>query len=172
MSTYQAPTRAESQTSGTEAELLASFLDANRSTLLAKCDGLTLEQLQLRPVEHSSMSLLGLVRHMALVEQWWFDRIFLGSNDELVFSDPSDPDYEWNSLESSLEETFAVFNRCVERSRDAVSERGLGEEAIGSDRRGGYRTLRWIYLHMLDEYARHNGHADLLRELIDGRVGF
>lgn len=172
VTTYKSPDRTHSLNYGSEQELLESFLSSNRSTLLAKCDGLTLEQLRQRPVATSSMSLLGLVRHMALVEQWWFEKVLRGDESTLVFSDAADPDYEWNNLDSSIEETFETFYAVTERINDYVSTCTLDQEAVGEDRRSGHRTLRWIYLHMIEEYARHNGHADLLRELIDGSVGF
>ena len=172
MTTYQAPPRIYSLDEGSERELLDSFLDENRSTLLMKCDGLTIEQLRLRPIPGSTMSLLGFVRHMTLVEQWWFERIFEGNAEPLFYSSEEDPDFEWNSLDSGLQATFDLFSSITQRINVAVCSRSLDDRSIGIDSDGGLRTLRWIYIHMIEEYARHNGHADVIREMIDGVTGF
>jgi uncharacterized damage-inducible protein DinB len=156
---------------GQERAMLEGWLDYHRETLLFKCAGLTAEQLKLRSVEPSTMSLLGLVRHMADVERSWFRRRFLGEAvPPLFFSDDS-PDGEFDDVDTAdAEADFATFRAEVELARGAAAGHGL-DETFWHDRRQARMSLRWIYLHMIEEYARHNGHADLLRERIDGVTG-
>jgi len=109
---------------------------------------------------------------MTLVEQWWFERIFEGNAEPLFYSSEEDPDFEWNSLDSGLKDTFDLFSSITQRINVAVRSRSFDDRSIGIDSDGGLRTLRWIYIHMIEEYARHNGHADVIREMIDGVTGF
>jgi hypothetical protein len=125
-----------------------------------------------RSAEPSTLSLLGLVRHMAMVERWWFRQNFLGADLPTLYVRDDDMDAEFNDVDSAdAEADFARFHEEVAASRDAVAGRDL-DEVFHSGSRGSEMNLRWVYLHMLDEYARHNGHADLLRERIDGATGF
>ncbi|GGO30845.1 hypothetical protein GCM10010116_61770 [Microbispora rosea subsp. aerata] len=137
-----------------------------------KCEGLTEEQLRLRSVPPFGMSLLGLVRHMADVERIWFRRRLNGEDlDGIYFSD-ADPDGEFDNVDTaSAEEAFSTWRAEIEHAR-AIEESCADLDATTkSPRRGVHYSLRWIMCHMIEEYARHNGHADLLRERIDGATG-
>ena len=162
--------RQENLPADTERESLERYLDWHRETLLWKCGGLTGEQLASRPLPSTTLSLLGLVRHMALVERWWFRINFLGQKSlEKLYSTDEDPDGDFdNGTADSAEADFAVFDEEVRLARQACARRGLDEMFEG---RRHTLTLRWVYLHMIEEYARHLGHADLLREAIDGAKG-
>jgi Protein of unknown function (DUF664) len=154
-----------------EREALDGWLDYHRDTLLFKCQGLTGEQLARRAVAPSSLSLLGLVRHMAEVERSWFRRRF-GGDQELgdLYCSPEQPDGDFDDAQpDGAEEAFATFGQECALARQAVAGRGLDETFIHP--RHGLFDLRWIYIHMIEEYARHNGHADILREQIDGVTG-
>ena len=171
---WTAPTveRAEPARIAGERESLEQWLEFHRETLLMKCTGLSAEQLKARPVPPSPLSLLGLVRHMTEVERWWF-RMHAG-NEQIEFP------YSQENERADFEETdgadaeadIETFRREIEAAQAAVSGRGLDEvvESRGHDKEAR-RDIRWIYLHMIEEYARHNGHADLIRECIDGSVG-
>jgi uncharacterized damage-inducible protein DinB len=159
--------------SGPEREQLESWLAFYRATLLKKCSGLSLEGLSRRPVESSPMSLLGMIRHMTFVEQVWFDVRFAGNEVVEYYRRPDDREVEWSELDSAtLDEVVANFQRACETSdelarghelQEMVTTPGAGREQV---------DLRWIYLHMIEEYARHCGHADILRELVDGTTGY
>ncbi|MDX6395294.1 MAG: hypothetical protein QOJ73_6357 [Streptosporangiaceae bacterium] len=154
-----------------ERESLETWLDYHRATLLHKCAGLTGDQLATRAVPPSSLSLLGLVRHMAEVELSWFRRRFAGHS-QLPYLYCSDevPDGDFDLAESSgAEADFATFVAECDLARQAAAGRSLDETFPG--REGAPIDLRWVYVHMIEEYARHNGHADLLRERIDGVTG-
>ncbi|WP_141576037.1 DinB family protein [Actinomadura sp. WMMA1423] len=149
---------------------LEAYLDFHRATLLLKCGGLTGEQLASRPLPSTNLTLLGLVRHLAENERWWFRRNFDGQSalgDLYCSEEHPDGDFDLGTA-AGAEEDFAVHSREVELARQATKGRSLEEEFPG---RNGTLTLRWVYLHMLEEYARHNGHADLLREAIDDFTG-
>ena len=156
---------------GDERVMLESWLEFHRTTLLRKCAGLTGVQLAARSVEPSSLSLLGLVRHMTEVERWWFRRRFAGEPLGDVYCTPDSEDGDFDDLDATrAREDFDRFAAECEAARAAVSGRALDETFL-HPRRGAEMSLRWIYVHMIEEYARHNGHADLLRERIDGRTG-
>jgi hypothetical protein len=150
---------------------LAAYLDYHRDTLALKCAGLTDVELWTRAVPPSTLSLLGLVRHMTEVERGWFGRrIARRDLPPLYFSDPDNPDGDFLDLESpDVATVFAVWRDTCAESRDIVANASL--ETLGKRNDGSDVTLRWIMMHMLEEYARHNGHADLLRERIDGATG-
>jgi uncharacterized damage-inducible protein DinB len=167
----QEPDRHEPPHAGSERELLETFLDYYRGTLLVKCAGLNEEQLRARACEPSTLTLLGLVQHMTNVEQNWFQRIFLGLEVDFVYHGQRDRDREFNDLEGATSDQ-------VERDFLAVCEqsRAIGEahDLDEFERRSNDEwrvNLRWIYVHLIEEYARHCGHADLLRESIDGATG-
>jgi len=149
---------------------LDHFLDWHRETLLHKCAGLTGEQLNSRPLPMTSLSLLGLIRHMALVERWWFRmRFFNDDSLEQIFTTEEDRDGDFNAgTAESAEADYAVYLEEADLARKAVAGHDLDEEFQG---RRQVMSLRWVYLHMIEEYARHLGHADLLREAIDGVTG-
>ena|SRR5664279_212540 len=154
-----------------ETEMLTGWLDYQRATLAMKCEGLSDSQLRERAVRPSTMSLLGLVRHMAEVERNWFRRV-LAQEDAPphYYSDPDDPDGDFDNVDSAdVAEAFATwgaecdFARAFTAGAPTLDQTGL--------RRGERVSVRWVLVHMIEEYARHNGHADLLRERIDGVVG-
>jgi uncharacterized damage-inducible protein DinB len=157
---------------GDERTMLESWLEFHRQTLLRKCAGLTPEQLVLRSAEPSDMSLLGLVRHMTEVERAWFRRRFAAEPLDFLYCDVDDnPDGDFDDADAGgAEADLAAFTREIELARAAAAGHGL-EETFYHSHRQVEMSLRWIYLHMIEEYARHNGHADLLRERIDGTTG-
>jgi uncharacterized damage-inducible protein DinB len=159
--------------SGGEREQLLSWLAFYRATLLKKCSGLSFENLCRRPVESSTMSLLGMLRHMTFVEQVWFDARFAGNDVVEYYKQPDDRDAEWNELNSAtLEEVVANFNTACETSDELARGHELDEMVTKPGVNRDPVDLRWIYLHMIEEYARHCGHADILRELVDGATGY
>jgi uncharacterized damage-inducible protein DinB len=170
--TWTAPavTRIPMPTLGDERPHLQGWLDHHRQTLLLKCAGLTAEQLRTAAVEPSGLTLLGLVRHMAEVERWWFRRCFAGQQLADLYCSEASPDGDFDDLATAdAEADLATFHREVELADQAAAGRDLTEEFTNA--RGRRLHLRWIYLHMIEEYARHNGHADLIRERIDGTTG-
>jgi len=161
--------------SGGERELLGQYLDFQRQTVLAKTDGLNREQMARRH-EPSALTLAGLLYHLALVEESWLEERFLG----LPVREPwigvdfdADPEWEFRtSAELEPEQLRQRYREACERSRQAaVQADGLDQLSVQPLRDGRRFTLRWVLLHLLEETARHAGHADLLREAIDGTVG-
>lgn len=159
-----------------EKETLWNYLKHYRITLEMKCDGLDAEQLARRAVPPSPLSLLGLVRHLAHVEQSWFQRILQGQADlpKLFGKTAETPDADFDGAVADpavVEEAWASWRREV-RDADAWLA-ALSEEDLGRTvpRGGDEIPVRDVLVHMVEEYARHVGHADLLRECIDGRVG-
>ena len=154
-------TRTWPPTSGGERAMLDGLLDYHRETLLWKCAGLTHEQLTQR-LPTSSLSLLGLVRHLTEVERGWFFDVL-----DFRPAPPIHPD-EWEDASVPADEVLARYRSEVDVIRRDVAPVPLDFEYVY---RGKTYSLRWVFLHMIEEYARHNGHADLLREAIDGVVG-
>jgi uncharacterized damage-inducible protein DinB len=151
---------------------LDSWLDYHRATLLWKCAGLTAEQLAVRPVPTSALSLLGLVRHMAECERLWFRQRFAGEDVRRLYWLPGRLQAEIDlAAAESAEADFAAFATEVAAARTTVERRRLDETFVYGTQGQPERDLRWVYVHMIEEYARHNGHADMIRELIDGRTG-
>ena len=150
--------------------MLTVWLEYQRSTLLWKCDSLQGPELVRQGIPPSSLSLLGLVRHMTYVEWNWFERVFVGSQAPPPISLEGDPDADFNDLHPSAAlADIDRFRRQCDVSRSIVEKaEDLDCVAASPDRPV---SLRWIMIHMIEEYARHNGHADLLREQIDGSVG-
>ncbi len=162
-------TRVRPPLQGDERETLEKFLDYHRDTLLRKVDGLTDEQLKRHSVAPSNLTLLGLVRHMAEVERGWFaDLCGLDSTWIFCTEDNLDGDFD-DVADADPEADLATYRAEVEKYRRAVA--ALPLDAVKHGRRDRDFSLRWILVHMIEEYARHNGHADLLREAIDGTVG-
>jgi len=154
-----------------ERQMLEARLDFHRQTLLSTCSGLTAEQLRQRSAPPSTMSLLGLVRHMTDVERGWFRRRIAGEDVGYLYSSEADPDGEFDNVEDAdAEQDFAAYLGEVELARRAAARREL-DEIFHHTRLAVDMSVRWVYLHMIEEYARHNGHADLLRERIDGVTG-
>ncbi|MGH3736110.1 MAG: DinB family protein [Micromonosporaceae bacterium] len=156
---------------GGERETLRGFLEYHRATLAMKCDGLSDEQLRQRSMPPSTLTLLGLVRHMAEVERTWFRRVIDGEDIPLVWSDAGDYQVAYDASAASRSEAFDAWQAEVAHSRrieaDAASLDVTGHQA----RWGADVSLRLVMHHVTLEYARHNGHADFLREGIDGTVG-
>jgi uncharacterized damage-inducible protein DinB len=147
---------------------LQGFLDHHRGTLLQKCAGLTDSHLRRRAVEPSGLSLLGLVRHMTEVERGWFRRR-IGGDPSIpeLYCTPENPDGDFDDVDTAdAEAAFAAYTEEIALADAAAAPHDLGETF--TSRRGQQLSVRWAYLHMIEEYARHNGHADLLRERIDG----
>ncbi|MFD3593083.1 DinB family protein [Nocardia sp. NPDC058640] len=156
---------------GAERPMLQSWLDFHRQTLLGKCGGLDGEQLAVRSVEPSKLTLLGLVRHLTDVERSWFRAWAAGEPLEPIYYSEAAPDNDFDALDSlSAEDVFAAYHAEVAACDAAIADLPLDHVFRAPWRDTGY-TLRWAYLHMIEEYARHNGHADLLRERIDGVTG-
>jgi uncharacterized damage-inducible protein DinB len=158
-----------------ELEMLTGWLEHHRGILIWKCEGLSAEQLRRRAVEPSTLSLLGLVRHMAEVERGWFQQVFVGEDVPDLYDRSADEDADFNDVDQAdPAEAFAEFERECAASRQIV-EQAQSLDALSkqpSERTGQPWSLRWIVTHMIEEYARHNGHADLLRERIDGATGY
>jgi uncharacterized damage-inducible protein DinB len=154
-----------------ERAMLEAWLEFHRTTLLLKCEGLDDQARKRRPVSTSKLSLQGLIRHMANVERNWFGRVLPNdASTPPVWGDPAIEDSELFPLDDADWETdVAAWSAECEASRAAAVGRQLDDTGL---RHGEPCSLRWIYVHMIEEYARHNGHADLLRELIDGQVGW
>jgi uncharacterized damage-inducible protein DinB len=150
---------------------LEAWLDYHRQTLLWKCQGLTHEQLATRSSEPSDMSLLGLVRHMTDVERWWFRTCLRSEKTDGPFGPTSHPSADFDDVDSMPAElVWEAFTRECSAA-DAAADGLPLEQTFSHPRRGDQIELRWLYVHMIEEYARHNGHADLLRERIDGSTG-
>jgi len=152
-----------------ERQMLDAWLDFQRDTLAVKCDGLTGEQLRQRAVPPSSLSLLGLVRHMAEGERQWFKLVLGGEQIPYHYYTDDTPEAEFEVDGADVAEAFGTWrSECADARKLAAAAPSL--DATGTQD-GKEFSLRWIMIHMIEEYARHNGHADLLRERIDGTVG-
>ena len=153
-----------------ERTMLDAWLDFQRDILLWKCQDVPAEDLVRRTVEPSTLSLIGLVRHMAEVERSWFRRVLAGEDAGPIYDYTDSDDADFDDVDpAQVEADLAMFRDEVVRCREVSA--GFGLDAVGTNRHGKSISLRWIYVHMIEEYARHNGHADLIRERIDGRTG-
>ncbi len=163
--------RTEPPPAAPEREMLVAWLAYHRDTLRWKCDGLAPDQLRMRSVSPSTMSLIGLVRHMAEVERNWFRRGIAGEDaPPMYYSRETDPDGDFDNVDTAdVDEAFSTWKRECEAADAIIAAHSMDD----ADTRPGEWgvTLRWILVHMIEEYARHNGHADLLRERIDGATG-
>jgi uncharacterized damage-inducible protein DinB len=162
-----------------EAETLLAFLDYHRATFRAKVAGVDAAGLA-ATVGPSTMTLGGMMKHLTLVETSWISRVLLGGE----LGEPwasvdwdGDPDWEWRTGSTEpADELFAAYDAAValasRQVTDVLAQDGLDAVSVRPSRTEGTPfSLRWILLHLLEEYARHNGHADLLRESVDGTVG-
>jgi Protein of unknown function (DUF664) len=166
--------RTDPQRASDERTMLDEWLEFHRATLLNKCAGLDAEQLRRRSCEPSTLSLLGLVRHLTDVERGWFLRGVAKRTSQdvppLYYSDEN-PEGDFDDVDTADPKTvFATYQQACAEIRAAVAGAGP-DDTFGEGREGGPISVRWVYLHMIEEYARHNGHADLLRERIDGATG-
>ncbi|WP_059006085.1 DinB family protein [Streptomyces specialis] len=151
--------------------MLRAYLDYHRATLAMKCDGLTDEELRRRSMPPSTLTLLGLVRHMAEVERAWFRRVIGGEDVPLVWSDEEDYQRAYDAGDSTRAEAFAAWHEEVAHARRVEAAAESLDVTAHQPRWNTDVSLRLVMLHMIHEYARHNGHADFLREAIDGTVG-
>ena len=162
--------RPETPLQADERTMLTSFLDFHRATLAWKCSGLTDAQLRERSVPPSTLSLIGLVRHLTEVERSWFRRVLLGEDAPPIYYSDADPDGDLHNVGTAdVAEAFAQWEEECALARKAVA--ATPSLDVAGERRGEQYSLRWIMNHMIEEYARHNGHADLLRQRIDGATG-
>ncbi|PZS35992.1 MAG: Mini-circle protein [Pseudonocardiales bacterium] len=164
--------RHDGPTVGDERNMILGFLRDQRNTLERKCAGVDAD-LSRRAVQPSTLSLLGLVRHLADVERRWFRQVLAGQDAPPHFSSDHDPDADFNGATPDA----AIVAEAWDRWRDeiAFADRFVADapdlDVFGTDSWRGTVSLRWVLVHMVEEYARHNGHADLLRERIDGALG-
>ena len=154
-----------------EREMLEAWLEYHRITLLLKCEGLDDAGRKARPIPTSKLSLHGLIRHCAEVERNWFRRTLLKEpKAPFIWFDVKVEDSELVPLDDAdWDADLAAWHAECDASRAAAARFDLDHTGV---RRGEDVSLRWIYNHMIEEYARHNGHADLIRELVDGQVGW
>ncbi|CAL9611480.1 DinB family protein [Streptomyces pilosus] len=164
--------RTEPATDADERSMLEGWLDYHRATLARKCEGLTDGQLRTASVPPSELSLMGLVRHMAEVERGWFRRVLAGEDAGPLYYSEADRDGEFHLGEGDTwDEAHATWQAEIDAARRAAAGFALDDPSRAGDRVSDAYSLRWIYTHMIEEYARHNGHADLIRERIDGATG-
>jgi uncharacterized damage-inducible protein DinB len=154
---------------GSEKEVLAGFLDHYRQTLLDICEGLSEDQLR-RPMVPSGTSLLGMLKHLAFTERGWFQEGVANERFDYPF-DTEDPDADFRIEEGeTVEDIFDLYRHACERSRQALDAASLDDMIDDPDRSADY-NVRWVVVHMIEETARHAGHADIMRELLDGKTG-
>jgi len=158
-----------------ERTTLLQFLDEHRDILRRKCAGLTAEQLD-TPLPPSDMTLGGMMKHLAYVESWWISAVLRGQPQGMPWDAvdwAADEDWDWHSArDDSPEAVRTLYEREVARADAVIAGADLEELAVLTSERSGERAnLRWILVHLIEEYARHCGHADLIRELIDGATG-
>lgn len=177
MTTFRADDRTDPPLAADEAATLLGFLDYQRDTLRWKCSGLTADQLA-TALPPTRMTLGGLLKHLAVVEAGWLNQVFAGGLQKPSWFeeiDHDDPDWSFTSASAAspeqlfrwLEESIEISDRVI---ADALAGPGMGALSEPGDE-GQRFSLRWIVCHLIEEYARHNGHADLLREAIDGSTG-
>ncbi len=158
-----------------ERESLIAWLEYHRETLAMKCDGLTAEQLCQRSVPTTTMTLIGLVRHMAEVERGWFGRCIGGVSEAdappIFYDAETNIDGDFDDVDpATVDGDMATWRAEIARSDEMLAEVDL-DDVRHHDRWDEDLDVRWVVVHMIEEYARHNGHADLLREAIDGTTG-
>ncbi|MDQ3784119.1 MAG: DinB family protein [Actinomycetota bacterium] len=161
------PQRVDPPAAAPELVMLTAWLDFHRATLLRRLEGLDDVDLR-RPLVPSGTSLLGIVKHLAYVERWWFCIVFAGQQLDVPWTD-EDPDADWRiEPDDTTDEVITLYGREIARARTCIEGAGPDDVARYPN---SQKTLRWVMAHMIEETARHNGHADIIRELIDGRTG-
>ncbi|MEV6635489.1 DinB family protein [Actinoplanes sp. NPDC051470] len=171
MTTWTAPVvdRQHKAKAGDERTMLESLLDYHRATLLTKCAGLTAGQLKQHATDPSSMSLLGLIRHLTEVERGWFRRGAAHEDLDMFYCSEANPDGDFDDVgDADAEADYANHLAELDKVRAVAAGLSLNQTFTRNDTTF---NVRWVYLHLIEEYARHNGHADLLRERIDGVTG-
>jgi len=156
---------------GGEKEILTAFLDWHRETFELKCADVAPERLSDKGIPPSGLSLHGLLRHLAGVERWWFRQQFEGEDVAMLYYSDEDPDQDFDTLDGDPAAALAVWRAECGRSREIVASASSLDQSGIRKRDGQPFSLRWLLVNMIAEYARHDGHADLLRERIDGRTG-
>jgi hypothetical protein len=168
--TWSGDTRPPLPLVGSERELLTAYLDHHRATFAQKCAGVALADLSRRSMPPSTLTLHGLLRHLTGVERWWFQVNFAGDDVPLLYYSDDDPEQDFERLDGDVDEAWSVWRRECDRSREIVAAHDLDDTGTRV-RDGAPFSLRSALLKMIAEYAQHNGHADLLREGIDGATG-
>ena len=163
--------RTDPDEQGGELDTLGQFLDYHRATLQMKCDALTAEQLATPAVAPANLTLLGLVRHLSEVERYWCAEVLDGQDVAPLYCSEEDPDGDLDRLDSApVEQVWSRYRADVAESRRILATFSDGAEP--ARRTSGSRPrVRWVLTHLIEEYARHNGHADLLRQALDGGTG-
>jgi uncharacterized damage-inducible protein DinB len=162
--------RTEPPSVADERTSLTAWLDYQRATLLLKCEGLSDEQLR-RPMVASGTSLLGLVKHLTEVEHGWFVNTFAQLDEPPVFITEDDPEADMTATaDETVQQLVEGYRAACARSREIVARAGSLDEVVPHHHLGRV-DLRWVLTHMIEETARHNGHADILREQLDGSTG-
>lgn len=155
---------------GTETETLLGFLQFLRETVVLKCSGLSEEQMRATPTV-SSMTLLGMVKHLTIVERYWFQGVFLDADVDLPWSE-EDPNGDWRTNDGdTTEAALAAYVDQCSQSDQIVNSYDMDELAKWATSDEERRSLRWIVTHLIEETGRHCGHADILREALDGVTG-
>jgi hypothetical protein len=168
---WSGDTRADPPLVGGERETLGAVLDWHRATFELKCSGVPADRLSERAVPPSTLTLHGLLRHLTGVERWWFQIQFAGQDVPLLYYTDEDPDQDFDSLDGDVGQALDAWRAECERSRQIVAAAATLDQTGVRKRTGEPISLRRIMIDMIAEYARHNGHADLLRESIDGSTG-
>ncbi|WP_434442658.1 DinB family protein [Lentzea sp. E54] len=154
---------------GAERPMLEAWLDRHRATFLGNCAGLSGDQLATASTPPSNLTLLGLIRHLADVERVWFRIRLAGEDVKARYRTPGAPDGAFEDLDPTRAEAeYADLVAEMDESRAAVATRDLDDTFVHE--RVGEISVRWLYIHLIEEYAQHNGHADLIRERVDGRT--
>jgi Protein of unknown function (DUF664) len=157
---------------GDERKTLTATLDWQRKTFELKCSGVPPQRLSEKGIPPSGLSLHGLIRHLAGVERWWFRQQFAGEDLPMLYYSDDDPDQDFDSLDGDPAEALATWHAECNRAREIIAG-APSLDATGVRKRTGEPiSLRRILVDMVTEYARHNGHAGLLRERIDGATGY
>lgn len=165
-------TRTDTPPSWDERTQLTTFLDYARATARAKCEGASPEDARRAPLPGSPlMTLCGLINHLRWVEYYWFQVVFLGEEDQGPWTD-EDPDREMRiAVDIPLERLLAEYEEQSARYRELVAATDLDTPVKQPNRDGRHPDLRWVLLHLIEEISRHNGHLDVVRELVDGTTG-
>ena len=166
------PQRPDPPPLAAERPMLVAYLEFQRETLALKCAGLPGRTHSEKLLAPSGLSLHGLVRHLSGVERWWLHQQFAGDDVPMLYYSDDDPNQDFDSLDGDFDEALAVWQAQVERSREIVAAAASLDDTGTRLADGTEFSLRWVLLRMIAEYARHDGHADLLRERIDGSVGW
>jgi uncharacterized damage-inducible protein DinB len=158
------------QQAGSERHILEAHLDGNRATVVRKVTGLTWDQATTR-LGPTRTSVAGILKHLVNVERWWFRHHLAGESDVPFDWSDEDPDLEFDLAPSdSVESLVADYELACEQSREIAARFDLTDQLTRPEADGNRPSLRWVYVHMIEEVARHNGHLDIYRELLDGQT--